>query len=338
MRMNRLTLPTATAYHVMSRVIEHRFIFGDEEKGYLSDLMRRLETFSDCKVMTYVFMDNHFHILLHVPERREIDDDEVKRRAATLYGEEQYAAMEKKWELWIEKGREDQVKAQLDGFRVRMYDLSEFMKTFKQRVTIKYNSEHDRHGEGPLWQARFKSTLIDEQQYTQRHVAAYIDLNPIRAGIVADPKDYRWCGYAEAVKKGGQALEGISNLFSDNNLTEKEVLAQYRQHLYCAGVEKVNELGEVTKAGFDRQAIEKVLEAGGELSTDQLLHCKVECFSSGLVLGSKSFVESIIVEHRHQFSALRQKLGACGIKHGTSCGLFTVGDLRSAVLPSSASS
>jgi putative transposase len=30
-------------------------------------------------------------------------------------------------------------------------------------------------------------------------MAAYIDLNPVRADIVSDPKDYRWCGYAAAV-------------------------------------------------------------------------------------------------------------------------------------------
>ncbi|MDD2598557.1 MAG: hypothetical protein PHO37_04960 [Kiritimatiellae bacterium] len=316
----------------MSRVIEHRFIFGDEEKGYLSDLMRRLETFSDCKVMTYVFMDNHFHILLHVPERREIDDDEVKRRVAILYEEERYATMEENWKRWIEKGGDEQVKEQLDGFRARMYDLSEFMKTFKQRVSIYYNAKHDRHGAGPLWQDRFKSVLLDEQQ-AQLLVATYIDLNPVRAGIVNDPKDYRWSGYAEAVGAGGLALDGISNLFMDSTLTKKEVLAQYRQHLYCVGAQKVDKItGEVIKPGFDCQAIDKVLEAGGELSIQQLLRCRMRYLSDGVVLGSKAFVERMLAEHSHHFSALRCRRGASSMKHGESCGLCTVGDFRSTVV------
>ena len=337
MRMHRLKQSISATYHVISRVIERRFIFGDLEKGYLLNLMRRLETFSGCKVLTYVFMDNHFHILLHVPERIELDDNEVKRRAASLYGDEKYARMEKNWELWSDRGREDLVKEQLDGFRTRMYDLSEFMKTFKQRISIYYNANHNRHGAGPLWHGRFKSLLIDSQQYTQLPVAAYIDLNPVRAGIVNDPKDYRWSGYAEALGEGGQALEGISNLFADNTLTEKEVLAQYRQRLYCEGAQKINELtGEVTRPGFDRQAIDKVLKEGGELSVAQLLHCKISCFSDGVVLGSKAFVERMLNEHSDQFSALRRQRGACEIKHGQLCGLCTVGELRSTKMSSSA--
>ncbi len=50
-------------------------------------------------------MDNHFHILLHVPEKQELSDDEVKRRAKILYGRKRYAIMERDWEMWIEKGR-----------------------------------------------------------------------------------------------------------------------------------------------------------------------------------------------------------------------------------------
>ncbi len=33
-------------------------------------------------------------------------------------------------------------------------------------------------------------------------IAAYIDLNPVRAGMVADPADYRWSGYGEAIGGG----------------------------------------------------------------------------------------------------------------------------------------
>ena len=74
MRSLRIKLEEAATYHVMSRVIEHRFILGDLEKSYMANLMRRLETFTGCEVRTYAFMDNHFHILLHVPQKKEISD------------------------------------------------------------------------------------------------------------------------------------------------------------------------------------------------------------------------------------------------------------------------
>ncbi|MEZ5431159.1 MAG: hypothetical protein R3F31_08270 [Verrucomicrobiales bacterium] len=43
-------------------------------------------------------------------------------------------------------------------------------------------------------------------------MAAYIDLNPVRAGMVDDPKDYRWCGYAEAVAGGRRARRGLGTM------------------------------------------------------------------------------------------------------------------------------
>ena len=50
MRMGRIKLKEAATYHVMSRVIEHRFIFGDTEKSFLHNLMRRLEDFTGCEL------------------------------------------------------------------------------------------------------------------------------------------------------------------------------------------------------------------------------------------------------------------------------------------------
>ncbi len=78
-----------------------------------------------------------------------------------------------------------------------MWDLSEFMKTLKQKFTSGFNRQQGR--EGTLWERRFKSVLVEGSWNCILKVAAYIDLNAVRAGLVDDPKDYRWCGYGEAV-------------------------------------------------------------------------------------------------------------------------------------------
>ena len=334
MRMARIKREEAATYHVMSRVIEHRFIFGDTEKSFLHNLMRRMESFTGCEVRTYAFMDNHFHILLYVPEKQELTDEEVKRRAAVLYGKKKYAVMEKNWELWIHKGRQDRVREQLDSFRSRMYDVSEFMKTFKQRFSIYYNASHGRRGAGTLWHDRFKSVLVEESENAQVTVAAYIDLNPVRARIVEDPKDYRWSGYGEAVGKGGISLDGIFKLFVGMDLNKGKALSKYRQSLYYEGVRKLNVLtGELSKPGFSREIVDKVLDEGGELSIPQLLHCKVRYLTDGVIIGGKEFVDKMLNEH-NQFSPLRRKRGARKMKNG-ECqwdGLCTAGELRSGVI------
>ncbi len=337
MRSGRIKLTTAATYHVMSRASEHRFILGDAEKSYLHNLMRRLETFTGCEVRTYVFLDNHFHILLHVPLRVELCDEEVKRRVKVLYGRKKFAIMERNWEMWTEKGRADKVKAQLDGFRARMYDLSEFLKTFKQRFAVFYNANHNRHAAGTLWTDRFKSVLVEESESAQVTVAAYIDLNPVRAGIVQDPKEYRWSGYGEALGRGGRALDGLCKMFAGMDLNKGRALARYRQSLYYEGVRKLNEFtGAVSKPGFARDVTDKVLDEGGELSVAQLLHCRVRYLTDGVIIGGKDFVEKMLNEHA-RFSALRRKRGARQMQSGP-CewnGLCMAGELRSTSAPGS---
>lgn len=71
----------------------------------------------------------------------------------------------------------------------RMHDVSEYMKIVKQRFCVWYNRSHQRRG--TLWTERFKRVLVEGQGNPLQTMAAYIDLNPVRAGLLEDPKDYR---------------------------------------------------------------------------------------------------------------------------------------------------
>jgi hypothetical protein len=84
-----------------------------------------------------------------------------------------------------------------ERFLRRMWNLASFMQGVKQRYSQWFNARNDRAG--TLWEERFKSVLVEGTGQTLSTMAAYIDLNPVRAGIVKDPADYRWSGYAEAV-------------------------------------------------------------------------------------------------------------------------------------------
>ena len=55
---------------------------------------------------------------------------------------------------------------------------------------------NDRHGRsGTLWEGRYRSTLIQTERYLLTCMA-YIDLNPVRAGLVIDPRDFAWSSHA----------------------------------------------------------------------------------------------------------------------------------------------
>ncbi|MBL9156682.1 MAG: transposase, partial [Verrucomicrobiales bacterium] len=67
--MARLLGEGRAFYHVMSRVVDRRKIFGDREKEVFRRILRNQETFTGVRVVTYCLMANHFHLLLEVPEK-----------------------------------------------------------------------------------------------------------------------------------------------------------------------------------------------------------------------------------------------------------------------------
>lgn len=83
--MTRIREQSAAFYHIVSRVVDRRMIFDTNEKERLRTLLRRVETFAGVQVLTHTFLDNHFHILLHVPQRQAVSDEDLVVRMAQLY-------------------------------------------------------------------------------------------------------------------------------------------------------------------------------------------------------------------------------------------------------------
>jgi putative transposase len=206
-------------YHVISRVVDRRFVLGTEEKERFRTLMRMQENFTGCRVLSYCLMDNHFHLLLEVPPMADggLSDEELLKRLSAIYGGAFVAGVAKELAdartavYTSEVGMGEAVDAIHKRFAYRMQDLGEFMKSLLQRFTQWFNRAHSRSG--TLWEDRFKSVIV-EDGVAARTISAYIDLNPVRAGMVKDPADYRWSSYGEAVgggKKGNgkKAREGL---------------------------------------------------------------------------------------------------------------------------------
>lgn len=71
--------------------------------------------------------------------------------------------------------------------------MPQMMQAVGRRYVRHFNQRHQRTG--TLWEGRYKSTLIQADRYLLACMA-YIDLNPVRAALVADPRDYRWSSHA----------------------------------------------------------------------------------------------------------------------------------------------
>jgi hypothetical protein len=179
-----------------------------------------------------------------------------------------------------------------------MNDLSEFMKTFKHRFAVWFNKSHKRFGH--LWAERFTSTIIEgNRHYALQVVSAYVDLNPVRAGMVRDPKDYRWSGYGEAVATGGKMLDGLRSVLSDGDkLDATAVLAEYRMKLFCKGSEAKR--GDAKAATISPEAFAKVAEADGHLSVPEHLSARMSWMTWGAVIGGEQFVSEHLNRYRHR--------------------------------------
>ena len=287
-------------YHCISRVVDRNFVFGAHERDVFRKTMRQVEAFSGVRVITWTILSNHFHLLLEIAPRptEPLSDAEILSRCRQLYSADAMIGVE--WEF--EDARRlgpNALEAVRAKYLRRMWDLSEFMKTLKQKFTVWFNRKHAR--EGTLWERRFKSVLVEGDWSCLLKVAAYIDLNAVRAGLVEDPKDYRWCGYAEAVVGDRDARRGLATALSQlkNEANWRDVGPRYRKILYGIGEESTS------RTGLSREQVARVWRAGGQLSLAQLLRCRVRYFTDGVAIGSADFVEHVFQSLRHTFSERR---------------------------------
>ena len=207
-RVNRIKADGEAYYHVVTRMANKASLIKDAgRKRRLLDILRRAAEFSGVDVVTYAVMDNHLHLCVRAPERRDAGEGEVLRRVGVLYGDARRKALERHLSGLRLEGRHDETEAEIARLRMRMGDLSEFMKTFKQRVSQWFNGEFGH--EGTLWAGRFKSVLVEDGRYL-RTVVRYIHLNPVRAGMVRRAADYAWSALGAAAHGDAFALKGLS--------------------------------------------------------------------------------------------------------------------------------
>ena len=184
-RTQRLIINDETAvYHVMSRTALDGFPLKDIEKDFMLDLIRRYSSLYLVEILGLCLMDNHFHILVRMFPEYKYTDEDIKKRYEGFYGEDRAFAA-----------------GQIPSLREKLSSLSEFVREIKVGFTRYYNKRHNRRGY--FWGDRFKSVIVEKGE-TLINCLAYIDLNPLRAGLVDRPEDYRWNSLGYHIQTGNK--------------------------------------------------------------------------------------------------------------------------------------
>jgi len=266
-------------YHVMSRTALDGFVMEDVEKDFLLNLIRRLSRLYFAEIIGFCLMGNHFHLLCRMHLGSEYTDKQIKKRYKDFF-----------------KGNEDNkdrelTDGQVDYFRAKWEDLSEFIRDAKQGFSRFYNKRHNRRGF--FWSERFKSVIVDNGD-TLINCLAYIDLNPFRAGIVEKPEEYRWSSIGYHVQRNNEdqflSLDLGLKEFGHKNPSER--LRHYRRFLY--------EKGGIVD-------IEKEREREFELNKFDRFQYRTRYFIDSGILGSKEFVERMYQQFKHIFSSKHEK-------------------------------
>jgi len=328
----------AGCYHVVSRIVDRQFRFGEQEKEAFARMMRAFADFHQVRILTYCLMGNHFHLLLSVPQRPEGFDialDQLLPLWQRAVGEAWNKGQQRQFEIWREAGADEGIEQWRQRMMARMFSLSEFMKALKQRFTQWYNRRHGRTG--TLWEGRYKSVIVEDEESALRTMATYIDLNPVRAGLTPDPGEYRWSGYAEAMSGKEDAMENLARITGhtaertqgrampetgrtapppEESAVQRKrrhlrALVHYRQMLGLAGRPRVKEDGTTVRRGVSERVQARLATEHG-LKREQVLK-RVKHFTHGVIIGSRAFIDEWFQRNRAWFggsSAEKRTTGA----------------------------
>ncbi len=184
------------AFHLINRCVRRTYLCGKDRKSgkdyshrkqWIRERLEELAGIFGIDVLGFAVMSNHLHVVVRTrPDVvQEWSDDEITLRWWRLFPQrrnEDHSAAEPT-EFELNAIRND--KAGLKEKRKRLADISWFMRCLAEPIARRGNKDDEVTGR--FWEGRFKAQpLLDETALAA--CMAYVDLNPIRAGIAATPE------------------------------------------------------------------------------------------------------------------------------------------------------
>jgi hypothetical protein len=321
--------PAHAFYHGINRITDRLCQLAPADKDMFVQYMREYEIYCGVRLVTFNVMDDHFHIVLDVPRKPDtpLTDDELLSRVESLSGSGGRKRTRQLLTQFRLLGLNEAAEALRERHLVRMWSLSEYMKALEQRFTQWFNKAHDRSG--TLWKSRFKSVLVESEGEALATVAAYVDINAVRAKCKEDPTHYRWCGYGQAILGDTRAQEGLRVVIAAEQRVEPQSLSvsqamdQYRRWFDEPGEQA--EGTEQTGALTPEQAME-IIRRDGTIAPKDYVKLSLRYFSDGLAVGSQIFINELLEVLRPRWRNRRD--GAKRMLGVRSDNLYVLGKLR----------
>ena len=202
-RRNQISLKATPYYHLVSRCVRREFLCGHDpltgrdyshRRRWICQRLERLVRVFAVDVCAYAVMSNHYHLVVHIDEKtaRSWTPHEVLRRWLMLF--KGPAWMHEVVESGHRMASHPSMSLIVAMYRSRLMSLSWFMRCMNEPIARRANREDDVSGH--FWQGRYRcQALLDEGALMA--AMAYVDLNPLRAGMVDRPEDAQYASVAQ---------------------------------------------------------------------------------------------------------------------------------------------
>ena len=239
-RSQQISLSETPYYHICSRTVRKAFLCGEDKYTGVSYEHRRVWIEQRIFLLSQIFaidicahavMYNHLHLVLHVDVEKVKGwtSLEVLSRWHKLF-KGTLLTMKYQNNEPLNKFELQTVEEAVTVFKKRLVDISWFMRTLNEPIARQANKEDECTGH--FWEGRFKSqALLDESALLT--CMAYVDLNPIRAGIASTPEQSNFTSIQlriKAIIKGEQPKQLLAftgNKYKGNSLGISFALKDY---------------------------------------------------------------------------------------------------------------
>ena len=205
-RKSLICLADTPYYHVVARCVRRAWLCGydayagknySHRKGWILQRLRHMSGVFSIDLCAYAIMSNHYHLVLRVDRERgtKLSRQEIVERWTSLFGQ---PPLINRWQDGTATTAERAAAEQLiERWRSRLIDISWYMRSLNEHLARRANAEDKCTGR--FWEGRFKSqALLDEAGLLT--AMAYVDLNPIRAGIAATAENSEFTSIYERIR------------------------------------------------------------------------------------------------------------------------------------------
>jgi REP element-mobilizing transposase RayT len=212
-RKTLVCLQDTPYYHVIARCVRRAWLWGFDEyagrdyshrKAWVLERLAQQSSVFAIDICAYAIMSNHYHLVVHVDAKRARtwSRKEVVARWTRLFAR---PTLVQRWEEEsYGQAEREAAEAIIERWRARLMDVSWYMRCLNEYLARRANIEDDCTGR--FWEGRFKSqALLDDAGLLT--AMAYVDLNPVRAGIASTPEESEFTSIYERIRAATAASE-----------------------------------------------------------------------------------------------------------------------------------